>query len=178
MDQYAGAPHEIRKDRAIDAMRASMRPDEAHARYRRRMRDMIARLRRQSEEEAKAGLQQFNDQLDAIGKWGRCRSIRPRRTESTVVHEAAGTTRRLFSLCQFGDQLSLRGEIRKSLFERSDGVPKIVAARCQRPGEHRIGGIGAIGYPGTIFLGGNVAIEDPDDAIEVANHCGDSRHFP
>jgi tetrahydromethanopterin S-methyltransferase subunit G len=29
---------------------------------------MIARLRRQSEEEAKAGLQQFDDQLDAIGE--------------------------------------------------------------------------------------------------------------
>lgn len=47
-------PHEIRKDRAIDAMRTTMRPDEAHAKYRRRMRDMIARLRRQREE-AEAG---------------------------------------------------------------------------------------------------------------------------
>ena len=32
------------------------------------MRDMIARLRRQREEEAKAGLQHFEDQLDAIGE--------------------------------------------------------------------------------------------------------------
>lgn len=61
-------PHEIRKDRVIDAKRASMRPEEAHARYRRRMRDLITRLRRQREEEVKAGLQQLQDQLDAIGE--------------------------------------------------------------------------------------------------------------
>jgi hypothetical protein len=50
------SPHEICKDREIDAKRASMRPYEAHARYRRRMRDLIARLRRQREEKAKAGV--------------------------------------------------------------------------------------------------------------------------
>jgi hypothetical protein len=62
------SPFEIRKDFTIDANRASMSPDEARVRYRRRMRGMIARLRRQREEEAKAELRQFRDQLDAIGE--------------------------------------------------------------------------------------------------------------
>jgi hypothetical protein len=60
------SPHEIRNDFAIDTETARMGPVEARVRYRSRMRDMIARLRRQREEEAKAGLRQFRDRLNEI----------------------------------------------------------------------------------------------------------------
>ena len=64
------------------------------------------------------------------------------------------------------------------MFERRDGIPKIVAPRCRRPGERRVGGIGAIEYPGTFLLGGDIAIQDPDEALEIANHFADLYRFP
>ncbi len=47
-----------------------------------------------------------------------------------------------------------------------------------RPGERRVGGIGAIEYPGTFLLGGDIAIQDPDEALEIANHFADLYRFP
>ena len=45
---------------------------------------------------------------------------------------------------------------RKALFERSNGVPKIVPACCQRRGEDRIRGVGAIRHPRSLLFGGSV----------------------
>jgi hypothetical protein len=87
--------------------------------------------------------------------------------------EAAGQLGRFFSLCQFGDRLSRLVQCRKPLFERSDSVPKIVAARCENPRENRIGGVGSVKYPGAFLFGSNVAIEQLDDAIEIADHLSD-----
>jgi hypothetical protein len=67
---------------------------------------------------------------------------------------------------------------REALFKRGDCVAKIVPTRCQCYGEDRIGRLGAVRYPGTFFFGGNVAIEEPDEAIEVANHRADLGRFP
>jgi hypothetical protein len=78
-----------------------------------------------------------------------------------------------FSLCQFGDRLSRLVQCRKPLFERSDSVPKIVAARCENPRENRIGGVGSVKYPGAFLFGSNVAIEQLDNAIEIADHLPD-----
>jgi hypothetical protein len=60
---------DIRKDLKFDLRHwgGRHRP-EIRAKYRRRMLDLVTRIRRQREEEAKAGLQQFEDQLDAIGE--------------------------------------------------------------------------------------------------------------
>jgi cold shock protein len=88
---------------------------------------------------------------------------------------ASRPARRLF-LCQFGDWH--HGNVCKSLFKRGDGVPEIVPACYQRPGEHRVSGIGAIEYPGTFLLDCDIAIEDPDEAIEIANHFADLCRFP
>jgi hypothetical protein len=71
-----------------------------------------------------------------------------------------------FSLCQFSDQLSLI-QLRKSLFERSDGLHKIISAGCQRPGEHRILYVGAVEYAGLFLFSGDIAVENLDDAIDV-----------
>ena len=54
----------------------------------------------------------------------------------------------------------------KAQFKRSDGFPKIISARYEHPGGHRIG-VGVIGYPGAFLFGNNVAVEDLDDAIDA-----------
>ena len=82
-----------------------------------------------------------------------------------------------FSLCQFGDQLSLI-QLRKSLFERSDGVHKIISAGCQRPGEHRILYLGAVEYAGLFLFSGDIAVENLDDAIDVGNQYSCLQRIP
>src|ERR1700730_2195694 len=67
---------------------------------------------------------------------------------------------------------------RKALFKRSNGVPKIVPACCQRRGEDRIRGVGAIRHPRSLLFGGNVAIEELNSPIEVDNHLPDLCHSP
>src|ERR1700736_386702 len=67
---------------------------------------------------------------------------------------------------------------RKALFKRSNSVPKIVPACCQRRGEDRIRGVGAIRHPRSLLFGGNVAIEELNSPIEVDNHLPDLRRLP
>ena len=73
-----------------------------------------------------------------------------------------------------------RGTLGRSLFElgslscdtllkRGDGVRENVSARRERPGKHRIFGMETIEYPGMFLFGGDVIVEDLDDAIEVGN---------
>jgi hypothetical protein len=62
----------------------------------------------------------------------------------------------------------------KPLFERGDGILKIVPARCQRPRKDRISGVERVGHPHAFLFGGDVAIEDPDDAIEIADQCAEA----
>jgi hypothetical protein len=56
-------------------------------------------------------------------------------------------------------------------------VRKIVPARCLGPGEDRILSVGSIENPRAVLFGGNVAVEDLDDAVEIGNQCPDLRRF-
>src|ERR1700722_11421463 len=64
------------------------------------------------------------------------------------------------------------------MFQRVDGVLKIIAARCEGPRENRIRGVRPIRYPGLLLFVGNVATEQLDDAIEVADHLPDRHSLP
>ena len=66
---------------------------------------------------------------------------------------------------------------RKTPFKRGDCVAKIVPTRCQCSGEDRIGGVGAVRYPGVFLFGGDVAVEETDGAIKIIHHSPDYRGF-
>jgi hypothetical protein len=71
-----------------------------------------------------------------------------------------------------------RWQVYKSLLQRRDGVPKIVAARRERSGEHRIFDPRRIEYPGLLLFGRDVAAKDLNDTVDVSNQCPRSQGFP
>ncbi len=69
MVQKRPSPHTILKDFEFDLrFFGEERRPEIRATYRRRMRELVARLRRQRDEEAKAGLAAISAQLDTLGE--------------------------------------------------------------------------------------------------------------
>ncbi len=71
----------------------------------------------------------------------------------------------------------------RSSFESRCSSALTVSLRLSRraaegPRENRIRGVGSIRYPGPLLFSGNVATEQLDDAIEVADHLPDRHSLP
>jgi hypothetical protein len=48
-----------------------------------------------------------------------------------------------------------------------------LSRRRQRSRQHRVSDVRSVKYSGAFFFGGNVAIEQPDAAIEIADHLSE-----
>jgi hypothetical protein len=84
---------------------------------------------------------------------------------------------RRYFLCQLRHAFSPI-QLRKPLFECTDGVQKIVAAGCHRPGEDRIFCPVAVKYAVLFLFCSYIAVENVDDAADVGNQCFCLQHFP
>jgi hypothetical protein len=93
------------------------------------------------------------------------------------VGAAGGSSAALFAYASSATKLSLI-KLRKPPFERSDCVRKIISARCQRPGEHRILYLGAVEYAGLFLFSGDIAVENSHDAGDVGNQYPCLQRFP
>jgi hypothetical protein len=67
------------------------------------------------------------------------------------------------------DQLGLARTTGKAFFERRDGTLEIISALCQRPGYDRIGTVGGLKDTRPFLFGSDVAIEDLNDPIKIAD---------
>jgi|SRR3981081_1804412 len=63
-------------------------------------------------------------------------------------------------------------------FECGNGRDNIVAARCERPGKHRVLWFGALEYLGLFLFGGNVNVKYMDDVVEVGDQFTNLQCFP
>jgi hypothetical protein len=57
------------------------------------------------------------------------------------------------------------------------GIPKIVSARCQRPGEQRICDVRAFEYARMFLFGDNVEVDELDEPVEIGSQCANLRRF-
>ena len=65
----------------------------------------------------------------------------------------------------------------KSLVQRADRICEIIATRSQHSGGNWIGRFGSVEHPRVLLLCRNVEVDDPEDAIEIADQAADLRCF-
>src|ERR687892_2259050 len=63
----------------------------------------------------------------------------------------------------------------KSLVQRADRICEIIAARPQHSGANWIGRLGSVKHARVLLLCRNLEVDDPQDAIEIADQAADLR---